>query len=516
MFRRALISVSDKTGIVEIAQSLVQENIEILATGGTARLLQDHQIPVRDVSEITGFPEMMDGRVKTLHPAVHGALLADRQNPEHMQQIEKHCITPIDLLIVNLYPFEQVTRKPDVSLEESIENIDIGGPAMIRSAAKNFRHVCVVTDPADYPMIREFIQRHESVPSEIRQKLMVKAFDHTSRYDRRIADYFQHQFEKSDETPSVISLSLRKHYSLRYGENPHQKAAFYLPSDREAPGFHQVHGKELSYNNLLDMDACVRLLTDFPQPVCVIIKHNNPCGVATGETAQQAFEKARSTDPQAAFGGIIGFNRPVDEPVALALHEMFVEVILSPAFTPEALSILRKKKNLRLIVLQPDQFKYPAEALSDIRPAMNGYLLQVPDRPVQPETSYTIASHRSPSELERRSLLLGWTIVRHVKSNAIVISNHEQTLGIGAGQMSRVDAVKLAILKAREAGLCIQGAALASDAFFPFRDNIDEAAKAGITAIIQPGGSVNDEQVRSAVNEYGMTMILTHERHFRH
>ncbi len=519
MIQRALISVSDKTGIVELAQALHQSGADILSTGGTAAVLRNSGIPVISISDVTDYPEMMDGRVKTLHPKIHGALLARRNNPEHIAQARMHDIHFIDLLVVNLYPFEQTIRKPDNTLDEAIENIDIGGPSMIRSAAKNFYDVCTVTDPADYAMIIDHAAARKDIPGDIRYELMIKAFEHTARYDRVISRYFRSLKETpAGYFPGRLELDLTKHQSLRYGENPHQSAAFYLETNRPDMLYRQLHGKELSYNNLLDADACARITAEFDKPACVIVKHNNPCGAALGEDFCEAYAGARSTDPQAAFGGIIGFNGILDPETANELKDVFTEVILAEGYEPEALDILGKKKNLRLLELDFRRFSQRLRQDFEIRRALNGYLVQTTDG--TDDTAFpngmSVISERKPTDEEMSAMLFGWKIVRHVKSNAIVLSRPEQTIGIGAGQMSRIDSVRLAVEKARQAGLDVRGTALASDAFFPFRDNIDEAAKAGVTAVIQPGGSVQDAEVLAAVNGHGMAMVITGIRHFRH
>ncbi len=519
MIKRALISVSDKTGIVELALTLYQAGIEIISTGGTAKTLIDADIPVINISDVTGFPEMMDGRVKSLHPKIHGALLAKRNNPDHMNQALNHSIELIDLLVVNLYPFEQTVRKPDVTIDEAIENIDIGGPSMIRSAAKNFYDVCVVIDPDDYPLVAEHIAKTRDIPAEERYRYMIKAFEHTAHYDQMISCYFSSLKDTQDEElPDHFYLDIKKQQPLRYGENPHQSAAFYTTFDQYTAIFRQLHGKELSYNNLLDTDACARITAEFSEPVCVIVKHNNPCGVAIGSNLCEAFLKARMTDPIAAYGGIIGFNGTVDEAAAKELKELFVEVILAKGFDPAALGILQKKKNVRLLEFNFDQFRKTLNHSIEIRRALNGYLIQTVDNPGDDllKLGLKSVSARKPTDSEMRAMMFGWKIVRHVKSNAIVLCNQEQTIGIGAGQMSRIDSVRLAISKAGQAGFNMEEAILASDAFFPFRDNIDESAIAGIAAVIQPGGSVNDQDVLDAVNQYNMTMVITNLRHFRH
>ncbi len=511
---RALLSVSDKTGLVDLARVLHTAGIELISTGGTAKALREAALPVRDISEITGFPEMMDGRVKTLHPKVHGGLLYLRGSAEHERQAREAGIAPIDYVVVNLYPFEQTIAKPGVELHEAIENIDIGGPSMLRSGAKNYRSVTVVTDPSDYTRVAEQVQANGGTTPELRAELAAKVFAHTSYYDGLIASYLDSQaIPRADEPPARIALPLKKAQGLRYGENPHQKAALYGNFFRH---FDQLHGKELSYNNLLDISAAVNLIGEFSQePTVAILKHTNPCGVGSAGTLAAAWDLAYATDKQAPFGGIIIVNRPLDLPIAQAISEIFSEVIIAPSFAPEALALLQKKKNLRLMVDRWSGVSHPAG--TDVRSIVgNSFLLQESDDGLQPETEFKVVTERQPTVEEWDALRFGWHVVRHVKSNAIVYAGKGRTLGIGAGQMSRVDSSKIAVWKAGEAGLPLQSSIVASDAFFPFPDGLIAAAEAGATAAIQPGGSVRDPEVIAAANQRGLAMVFTGRRHFRH
>ncbi|MDH7498821.1 MAG: bifunctional phosphoribosylaminoimidazolecarboxamide formyltransferase/IMP cyclohydrolase, partial [candidate division NC10 bacterium] len=491
------------------------------------RLLREAGIRVKEVSEVTGFPEMLDGRVKTLHPLVHGAILAKRSDPAHRQQMEEHEILPIDLVAINLYPFEQATAKEGCTFEEAIENIDIGGPAMIRSASKNFQDVTVLTDPSDYPLILHELQANQGVVAEATNlRLAQKAFRHTARYDGLIASYLSECRPQGDNLaiehrpvstfPSLLYLQLEKVQDLRYGENPHQRAAFYSEPAPVIPSLtssRQLQGKELSFNNLLDLDAALNLALEFKEPVAVIIKHNNPCGVAVAQGLVEAYRKARSTDPVSAFGGIVGCNRPVDVEMARELASTFLEAVIAPAFSPEALAALEAKKDLRLMETGP----WPADAFSqggwDMKRVRGGMVVQDRDTGRLKEEQLQVVTKRPPTEAEMRGLRFAWKVIKHVKSNAILLANPDQTVGIGAGQMSRVDSVKVAVMKAQ---FPTRGTVLASDAFFPFRDGIDEAAKAGVTAIIQPGGSVRDAEAIQAADEHGMAMVFTGIRHFKH
>jgi phosphoribosylaminoimidazolecarboxamide formyltransferase / IMP cyclohydrolase len=530
--QRALISVSDKTGLVEFAQNLRRHGIEIISTGGTAKLLRENGLNVRDVSEVTGFPEMLDGRVKTLHPKVHGGILGIRDNPDHSARMREHGIEPIDMVVVNLYPFRQTILKPDVTMSEAIENIDIGGPAMIRSAAKNHNDVAVVVDPADYSMITEMLDKWDSaLPQSVRYRLALTAFQHTSDYDREIARFLaSRQADEAGaltELPQEIELDLEKVNNLRYGENPHQRAALYQVAGGNEYGVAtaaQLQGKELSYNNLIDTDAAWELVMELHRihmgdaeeithevpHTCAIIKHTNPCGAGAAVSALESFNKARATDPVSAFGGIIAFSGVVDGIAAKEIAEMFAEVIIAPDFTDEARMVLNAKKNLR--VLRMGEIGANRTQL-ELRRISGGVLVQDRDAELLDEAKLQIVSDRQPSPSEAHALRFAWAICKHVKSNAIVYAKEDQLIGVGAGQMSRVDSVMIGAMKAK---LPIEGSVLASDAFFPFRDGVDEAAKHGITAIIQPGGSVRDKEVIEAANDHKLAMIFTGIRHFKH
>jgi phosphoribosylaminoimidazolecarboxamide formyltransferase/IMP cyclohydrolase len=507
--KRALISVSDKTGLVDFARGLETLGIELLSTGGTARLLREAGLKAKDISEFTGFPEMMDGRVKTLHPKVHGGLLFLRGNAEHEAQAREHGIEPIDLVVVNLYPFESTVRRPGVTDEECIENIDIGGPSMLRSAAKNHASVTVVCDPADYDRVLEQLQTAGETRLELRRELAAKVFRTTAYYDGLISAHLAGA--AADPFPETLALPLRRAQTLRYGENPHQRAALYGPF---AERFTQLHGKELSYNNLLDLSAAAQLIGEFSElPTVAILKHTNPCGVGSGKALRDAWDAAYATDRQAPFGGIIAVNRALDEATATAIADIFSEVIIAPAFEESALAILTKKKNLRL--LQIRNFN-PAAPTLDWRSVAAGILVQERDvQPVEPD-QWKVVTKRQPTQDEMRALTFGWRVVRHVKSNAIVYAAADRTLGVGAGQMSRVDSSKLAVWKAGEAKLCLQGSVVASDAFFPFADGVIAAAEAGATAVVQPGGSVRDAEAIAACDERNLAMVFTGHRHFRH
>ncbi len=519
--QRALISVSDKTGLVDFAKELQALGVEIVSTGGTARTLKDAGISVVEISEFTGFPEMLDGRVKTLHPKVHGGLLYIRGNAEHEAQAAKQGIKPIDLIVVNLYPFEKTVAKPGVLLTEAIENIDIGGPSMLRSAAKNHASVTVVVDPADYPAVIKDLKEHGGDTCEkFRWKLAVKVFETTARYDGAIAQYLHAERIRAkgdagkgkSELPETLQLSLKKAQDLRYGENPHQQAALYGDFFEH---FQQLHGKELSYNNILDLTAAAELVAEFEEPTVAIIKHTNPCGVGSAPTLIEAWNLAYATDKQAPFGGIIAVNRPLDAAIATAIAEIFSEVIVAPEFEPGALAILQKKKNLRLI-----KQLQPATAGLSLRTVTGGLLAQERDRRLVSADDMKVVTKRHPTHEERHAILFAWRVVKHVKSNAIVFTRFDdsgsRTLGVGAGQMSRVDSSKIAVWKAREAGLDLNGSVVASDAFFPFPDGVIAAAEAGATAVIQPGGSVRDAEVIAAADERNVAMVFTGIRHFRH
>ena len=508
--QRALLSVSDKTGLVDFAKFLAGRGVELISTGGTAKALRDAGVNVMELSDYTGFPEMMDGRVKTLHPKVHGGLLQRRDLEAHRDQAKKHGIPTIDLVVVNLYPFEQTIAKPDCTPELAIENIDIGGPSMLRSAAKNHEAVTVVVDPADYATIQKEFEKNGDTTLETRRKLAAKVFRHTSHYDHLISAYLTQRVEPSP-LQETAGLLRRKAQSLRYGENPHQQAALY---GSFLDSFRQLHGKELSYNNVLDLSAAAALIAEFyeAEPALAILKHTNPCGVGTGKKLVEAWEKAFATDRQAPFGGIIAANRPLDGETAKAISEIFSEVILAPSFAPEALAILQAKKNLRLI-----ENREKVGAGWDFRSVRGGGLLvQESDDRGDQEKDWKVVTKRQPTDDERRAMRFGWKVVRHVKSNAIVYAAEDRTLGIGAGQMSRVDSSRIAVWKAGEAKLSLKGSAVASDAFFPFPDGLEAAAQAGATAAIQPGGSVKDAEVIAAADRLGVAMVFTGRRHFRH
>ena len=504
--RRALLSVTDKTGLPDFARGLHESGVELLSTGGTAEVLREAGLPVKDVSAHTGFPEMLDGRVKTLHPKIHGGLLFRRDLPAHVEQAAAHGIEPIDLVVVNLYPFGRVVSREGASLEEAIENIDIGGPTMLRSAAKNYAAVTVVCDPADYDGILQAMRENDgSTTLELRERLAVKVFDLTAIYDRAIADYLQ----AGRPTRASFTCSQPLVARLRYGENPHQEAELYGAFSEH---LEQLHGKELSYNNILDITAAVDLIAEFAAPTVAILKHTNPCGVGSDADLPAAWDKAFATDKQAPFGGIIICNRPLTEPLAKAIAEIFSEVIIAPEFESGARAVLQKKKNLRLMRLGA----LPRPAPRDVRSVVGGLLVQDHDVSCEDVAGGRLVTRRPPSPAEASALEFGWKVVKHVKSNAIVFAGPDRTLGIGAGQMSRVDAVRIAVWKAGEAGLSLAGSAVASDAFFPFPDGLLSAAQAGATAAIQPGGSVRDEDVIRAADERKLAMVFTGKRHFRH
>ena len=503
---RALISVSDKTGIAEFARALERQGIDIISTGGTAELLRKEKIPVREISSFTAFPEVLDGRVKTLHPRVHGGLLYKRGNAKHETEARECGFEPIDLVAVNLYPFEATVARPDVTMAEAIENIDIGGPSMIRSAAKNFESVTVVVDPADYDAVLENMRDNKGETTlKLRERLAIKAFVRTADYDRAISSFLN----KEQTTDASFSLTLPLAMRLRYGENPHQTGALYGDFDKY---FEKLHGKELSFNNILDISAATNLIAEFAEPTVAILKHTNPCGVGSDGDLRKAWDKAFATDKQAPFGGVIVCNRPLSEPLAKVISEIFSEVIIAPDFEPEARAMLQKKKNLRLIRLLVPAAQARPE--TDIRSVCGGVLVQ--DADLLQRANQNLVTRRRPTKTELKAMLFGWRVVKQVKSNAIVYTKADRTLGIGAGQMSRVDASRIAIWKAQEAGLSLKGSAVASDAFFPFRDGLIAAADAGATCVIQPGGSIRDEEVIAAADERNMTMIFTGIRHFRH
>ncbi|MCC6915825.1 bifunctional phosphoribosylaminoimidazolecarboxamide formyltransferase/IMP cyclohydrolase [Nitrosomonas sp.] len=517
--KQALISVSDKTGVVELATVLHQFNITILSTGGTAKLLQKSGIPVIEVSDYTGFPEMLDGRVKTLHPKVHAGILARMDLPEHRQTMEQAQIPTIDLVVVNLYPFSQTIARPDCSFEEAIENIDIGGPTMIRAAAKNFQRVAVVTDPQDYGILLEKMRASNgSVDQDYRFQLAKKAFSHTAHYDGAISNYLT-ALESADSRrkpfPDQLNLSFTLAQSLRYGENPHQQAAFYRDIADVAGSladYQQLQGKELSYNNIADTDAAWACVRTFDQPACVIVKHANPCGVAVAENLPAAYQKAFATDPVSAFGGIIALNRPVEADLAKAILQQFVEVIIAPEFSAEARQLLASKANIRVLTvpLGTHGNRY------DLKRVDGGLLVQTPDDLNVTADQLQVVTQIKPTSAQIEDCLFAWRVAKFVKSNTIVFCANGQTLGIGAGQMSRVDSARIASIKAGQANLDLHGSVVASDAFFPFRDGLDVLAQAGASVVIQPGGSIRDEEVIAAANEQRVAMVFTGVRHFRH
>ena len=518
MRKQALISVSDKTGVVDFARDLVELGYHILSTGGTARLLKKEGVPCQEVSEYTGFPEMLDGRVKTLDPHIHGGILARRCIPEHMKAIADHGIDPIDIVCVNLYPFTQTIARPDCTFPMAIENIDIGGPTMIRSAAKNHESVAVIVDPTDYRKVVEEIREKGEVGAETRFALAKKVFAHTAAYDAAITNYLTSLDEKRERTkafPDVFTRQWVKVQDMRYGENPHQAAAFY----REhfiAPGllsgYTQLQGKELSYNNISDGDAAWEAVRSFDTPACVIMKHANPCGAAIGVSVLEAYEKAFKTDPKSAFGGIIAFNREVDEATANAISKQFAEVIIAPAYSDGAKAVFSAKKNLRLLTVANGS----AHNDFEFKRVGGGLLVQTPDIQLCAEADLKVVTKKKPTSAQIADMMFAWNIARFVKSNTIVYAHNGMTLGVGAGQMSRVDSARFAAIKAAEAGLSLPGCAAASDAFFPFRDGLDVIIDQGATCVIQPGGSIRDDEVIAAADERGIVMVFTGERHFRH
>lgn len=547
--KRALISLSDKTGAVEFARALASLGVQIISTGGTAKMLREHGLQVTEVADLTGFPEMMDGRVKTLHPKIHGAFLALRDNPDHIAAMAAHGIEPIDMVVINLYPFEETVAKTGVGLEEAVENIDIGGPAMIRSASKNWRDVAVLTDSRLYDEVIEEMKASDcSLSVETRQRLATLAFTRTAAYDLAISSYLAKQLsndeldrlepfnplgdlvfftpeeddpendeESIDNDPeskfqSIIELTLKKHADLRYGENPHQKAALYLTGETVGiANAKQLHGKEMSFNNYVDAEAAWNLVNDIDDLAAAIIKHTNPSGVGIGATSEEAYRRALSTDPISAFGGIVAFNREVDIGAAAAVNEVFTEVVVAPGYTVDAIELFRTKKNLRVIRAKPG-----SSSGVEFEQISGGMLVQEKDGLRISIDEIKIVTEKQPTEMELRSMILAWRVCKHVKSNAIVIANNVQTIGVGAGQMNRVDSVRIAAMRSERFGLPLIGAALASDAFFPFRDNVDEAASIGISAIIQPGGSIKDKESIAAANEHGIVMAFTGIRHFKH
>jgi phosphoribosylaminoimidazolecarboxamide formyltransferase/IMP cyclohydrolase len=517
--KRALISVSDKTDVVEFAKALEQAGVDILSTGGTAKLLAQAGIQVTEVSDYTGFPEMLDGRLKTLHPKIHGGILYRRDLQDHVEATTQHGIPQIDLIVVNLYPFAATVAKPDCTLDDAIENIDIGGPTMVRAAAKNYKHVAVVTDPADYEgVLAEINGSHGKLSDATRFNLAIKAFSHTAAYDGAISNYLTciDVSGKRHAFPARLNMQFQKVQDLRYGENPHQQAAFYKDG-ADVPGalsnYEQIQGKELSYNNIADADAAWECVKTFDNsPACVIIKHANPCGVAIAPDLTTAYQRAFSTDPTSAFGGIIAFNGEVDKTTAEAVITQFVEVLIAPAYTEEAKAVLAAKANIRVLAVP---IKAGANAL-DYKRVGGGLLVQTPDTLNVARDQLKVVTKQAPSEQQMIDLLFAWRVAKFVKSNAIVFCKDGMTVGVGAGQMSRVDSARIAGIKAQNAGLSLEGSVVASDAFFPFRDGLDVVAKAGARAVIQPGGSVRDEEVIAAADEQGVAMVLTGFRHFRH
>jgi phosphoribosylaminoimidazolecarboxamide formyltransferase/IMP cyclohydrolase len=521
MIRQALISVSDKTGVLEFARALAAMNVKLLSTGGTARMLADNGLEVTEVADYTGFPEMLDGRVKTLHPKVHGGILARRDFPAHMQALSTHDIPTIDMVVVNLYPFQQTVAKDQCALEDAIENIDIGGPAMLRSSAKNHKDVVVICDPSDYGQVLTEMQTGQGdVSYETRFALAKKVFAHTAQYDGAITNYLSalgpdRQHATRAVYPETLNLQFTKVQDMRYGENPHQSAAFYrdiVTVDGALANYRQLQGKELSYNNIADADAAWECVKSFEGSACVIIKHANPCGVALGADAADAYAKALQTDPTSAFGGIIALNVEVDGKAAEAITKQFVEVLIAPAFTAEARKVFEAKQNVRLLEIPLGH----ASNAFDIKRVGGGLLLQAPDaKQVMPD-EFAIVSKKQPTPQQLQDMMFAWRVAKFVKSNAIVFCGNGMTLGVGAGQMSRVDSARIASIKAQNANLSLTGSAVASDAFFPFRDGLDVVVSAGATAVVQPGGSMRDQEVIDAADEQGVVMAFTGVRHFRH
>jgi phosphoribosylaminoimidazolecarboxamide formyltransferase/IMP cyclohydrolase len=515
---RALLSVSDKTGVIELGRELAALGVSLLSTGGTAQALRDAGVAVVEIGEHTGFPEILDGRVKTLHPRVHGGILARRDLPEHAAALSRHDIPAIDLVVVNLYPFRQAVARPGCTLEDAIENIDIGGPTMVRAAAKNHRHVGVVVDPADYPAVLAELRASGALSDATRFRLARKAFAHTAAYDTAIAGYLTARDETGARTgdfPEVFGLQAHLAQPLRYGENPHQRAAFYrdeAPVPGALAGYRQLQGKDLSYNNIADSDAAWECVRTFAGPACVIVKHANPCGVAVAASLLECYRRAFATDPTSAFGGIIAFNREVDAAAAEAVGTQFVEVLIAPGYTPEALAVIARKANVRVLAIAPGDAANPW----DLKRVGGGLLVQTPDVRNVHAGELRVVTRRAPSSAQVGDLLFAWRVAKFVKSNAIVYAGDGRTLGIGAGQMSRVDSTRIAAIKAANAGLPLAGSVVASDAFFPFRDGLDVVADNGAVAVIQPGGSVRDDEVIAAADERGIAMVFTGVRHFRH
>lgn len=508
---RALISVSDKTGVIDFAKGLRAAGIEIISTGGTKTALEEAGIETISIDEVTGFPEMMDGRVKTLHPKIHGGLLGRRDSESHMDAMEKEAIQPIDIVCVNLYPFKEMILKPETTEADAIENIDIGGPSMLRSAAKNHAFVTAIVDPVDYAIVLAEIQQEGHTSLETRRKLAAKVFRHTAAYDALIGQYLTEAVGEKD--PENLTLTYTRKQDLRYGENSHQEAAFYqaaLPTSYSIASAEQLHGKELSFNNIRDADAALRIMREFTEPTVVALKHMNPCGIGSGETIFSAWEVAYAADPVSIFGGIIVLNREVDLVSAQAMTQLFLEIIIAPSYSEEALAVLKMKKNLRLLQVDFSNVEGNANEMVSV---LGGLLVQQDDRAMEEPESWTVVTDRQPTKEEQAAMAFAWKAVKHVKSNAIVVANQQQTLGIGAGQMNRVGSVKLAI---EQAGAKAETAALASDAYFPMDDSVEYAAKHGIKAIIQPGGSIKDQASIDMANKYGIAMVFTGVRHFRH
>jgi phosphoribosylaminoimidazolecarboxamide formyltransferase/IMP cyclohydrolase len=515
--KQALLSVSDKTGIVEFARGLARSGVKLISTGGTAKLLRDAGLKVAEVADYTGFPEMLDGRVKTLHPKVHAGILARRDAPSHMAALASAGIETIDLVAINLYPFDATVARPGCTLPQAIENIDIGGPAMVRSAAKNYEHVAVVTDPGDYEPVLNELAANGALGAETRWRLAQKAFSHTARYDGAISNYLTSIDAAGARSrfPRRLNLHFERAQPMRYGENPHQEAAFYRDLDPVPGGlgaYHQLQGKELSYNNIADADAAWECVKGFREPACVIVKHANPCGAAVAGSLEEAYRKALATDPTSAFGGIIAFNRELDAATARAVTQQFVEVVIAPAVAAAAARTLGDKTNIRVLAVPPGSGANDF----DLKRVGGGLLVQTPDTANAGAGDLKVVTRRKPSEAQTADLVFAWRVAKFVKSNAIVFCAGGQTLGVGAGQMSRVDSARIATIKAENAGLSLKGSAVASDAFFPFRDGVDVVARAGAAAIIQPGGSLRDEEVIAAADEHGVAMVFTGYRHFRH
>ncbi|MBO1087414.1 MULTISPECIES: bifunctional phosphoribosylaminoimidazolecarboxamide formyltransferase/IMP cyclohydrolase [Enterococcus] len=508
---RALISVSDKTGVIDFAKGLRAAGIEIISTGGTKTALEDAGIETISIDEVTGFPEMMDGRVKTLHPKIHGGLLGRRDSESHMAAMEKEAIQPIDVVCVNLYPFKETILKPETTEADAIENIDIGGPSMLRSAAKNHAFVTAIVDPLDYEVVLAEIQQEGQTTLETRRKLAAKVFRHTAAYDALIGQYLTEAV--GEKEPENLTLTYTRKQDLRYGENSHQEAAFYqaaLPTSYSIASAVQMHGKELSFNNIRDADAALRIMREFTEPTVVALKHMNPCGIGSGETIFSAWEAAYAADPVSIFGGIIVLNREVDLVSAQAMTQLFLEIIIAPSYSEEALAVLKMKKNLRLLQVDFSNVEGNANEMVSV---LGGLLIQQDDNAMEEPESWTVVTDRQPTKEEQAAMVFAWKAVKHVKSNAIVVANQQQTLGIGAGQMNRVGSVKLAI---EQAGDKAETAALASDAYFPMDDSVEYAAKHGIKAIIQPGGSIKDQASIDMANKHGIAMVFTGVRHFRH